>query len=954
MFLELLDLCRFVSELVYLPNELRYRCVIVGEMTTDEGQCTYIATKDDSSNWYGDSPTDWQLTQDTWTCPHDAISEHDSGYCVFHMDPANIPDNINETEEFVAAINEDTGSDTERNTEFVGATFGRIELNQSKIDPAHSIVLDHATFSQGLVLRDSSIGQPVSARKCHFVSVPSAENESDMFEMDGENGVIIAGEFNGSVNRPDSKLRHTANFEGSDFTGDGSVRITSEFTGDGLVNFENITVHVKGGISIGSEFSGGTVSFDGAVFDCGGQVVFTGGTFDGIGDVSFQETIFKPGELSEVIFSSTSFSCEGDVSFRESEFHGRAYFTNLHWAAPFPYVSFNSHGDVNFIDAKFYAGVDFTGANFRNSGRVKFHRTKVTGTAIFKDMTFSSDVESVGFLGASFDSANKHSTDSPTVDFSATVFDCEGIVLFYGTRFGDSVSFKNAEFLGSGDVEFGHRVRETHQKQYIPLEFDGETSFTNAKFQNEGDVVFSGANFIQEVKFRDVLFNSAGRVLFSPSSGKQSVATEIHNSISFTEAEFQNEVRFDDIAIDPEAIVSFSDAVLHQRCHFGTSDGISTLHGNFDFSGSTFHKPPNFSGEQSLNETKIQSEITDKSEEFRTQFNASFDCSEATFIDGVDLSRTNFSVKTSFEGADLSGADFSNSDLSSELSEEDRSEVIEFDGANLSDVNFSNANLSGSSLARSRLNRAEFLGTNLIGSDLYGALLGGVRINHRTSFWPSKISRRQILQDKSSELADGRWRRIKTLFRNGRRPYCVHDPRYPYCNRHANNDGTTPESELEMAAEMYGSLEQAAADNSLPTLASESFLGRKDVQRYQYWRRNSSEGRQWLMTIRSIVPNLLARYGESPWRVLLTGGLIILTCGLFYWRFDLIERATESGKPITFLEGVYFSALTFTTLGYGDYNPVSLSGQFLAVGETSLGVILLAILVFVFGRRATR
>ncbi|PSQ12357.1 hypothetical protein BRC93_02370 [Halobacteriales archaeon QS_5_70_15] len=38
---------------------------------------------------------------------------------------------------------------------------------------------------------------------------------------------------------------------------------------------------------------------------------------------------------------------------------------------------------------------------------------------------------------------------------------------------------------------------------------------------------------------------------------------------------------------------------------------------------------------------------------------------------------------------------------------------------------------------------------------------------------------------------------------------------------------------------------------------------------------------------------------------------------------------------------------------YGDFSPIEPAGRLLAVAETSAGVVLLAILMFVFGRRAT-
>jgi hypothetical protein len=72
-----------------------------------------------------------------------------------------------------------------------------------------------------------------------------------------------------------------------------------------------------------------------------------------------------------------------------------------------------------------------------------------------------------------------------------------------------------------------------------------------------------------------------------------------------------------------------------------------------------------------------------------------------------------------------------------------------------------------------------------------------------------------------------------------------------------------------------------------------------------------------------------------------------------YHSFGLVERANY-GDEATLFEGLYFSGLSFTTLGYSDFNPVNQWGQVLAILETSVGVVRLAILVFVFGPRATR
>ena len=52
-----------------------------------------------------------------------------------------------------------------------------------------------------------------------------------------------------------------------------------------------------------------------------------------------------------------------------------------------------------------------------------------------------------------------------------------------------------------------------------------------------------------------------------------------------------------------------------------------------------------------------------------------------------------------------------------------------------------------------------------------------------------------------------------------------------------------------------------------------------------------------------------------------------------------------------FLECLYFSVVTFTTLGYGDIHPVSDIGRIIVITEVSIGYIMLGLLVAIFSRR---
>lgn len=109
------------------------------------------------------------------------------------------------------------------------------------------------------------------------------------------------------------------------------------------------------------------------------------------------------------------------------------------------------------------------------------------------------------------------------------------------------------------------------------------------------------------------------------------------------------------------------------------------------------------------------------------------------------------------------------------------------------------------------------------------------------------------------------------------------------------------------------------------------------------------------------------RYGEQFWRIigwsiaiLLGFATLYLFCGLVRPEApDGIAGAALSvsqlpGDPSVLWESLYYSTLTFTALGFGDFRPIVAVGQMFTVIETSFGALLLVLLVFVLGRRAAR
>lgn len=167
------------------------------------------------------------------------------------------------------------------------------------------------------------------------------------------------------------------------------------------------------------------------------------------------------------------------------------------------------------------------------------------------------------------------------------------------------------------------------------------------------------------------------------------------------------------------------------------------------------------------------------------------------------------------------------------------------------------------------------------------------------------------------------------------------------------------------AARTYHTLEKVGRENSLPNLQTTGFVGRQEMHRYRYAElaATSSKGSlgYWGKWFRASIARLTLLYGESPWRVIGVAMWVILTSALLYplggFRGSpngpVFAAETIPEYILILPDSLYFSTLTFTTLGFGDFQPHEW-GRWLATTETALGATLVALLVFVLGRRAAR
>jgi hypothetical protein len=86
-------------------------------------------------------------------------------------------------------------------------------------------------------------------------------------------------------------------------------------------------------------------------------------------------------------------------------------------------------------------------------------------------------------------------------------------------------------------------------------------------------------------------------------------------------------------------------------------------------------------------------------------------------------------------------------------------------------------------------------------------------------------------------------------------------------------------------------------------------------------------------------------YGRSFSRYLLWVSAFIFAYAGIYWLLN------DTSTPRTFLDYLYFSVVTFTTVGYGDIVPVGLLSKLIVISEIILGYLMGGLLVAILAKR---
>lgn len=318
------------------------------------------------------------------------------------------------------------------------------------------------------------------------------------------------------------------------------------------------------------------------------------------------------------------------------------------------------------------------------------------------------------------------------------------------------------------------------------------------------------------------------------------------------------------------------------------------------------------------------------------------------YLSEATLSRANLSGAI-LRRAYLSEATLWNADLSdATLREVDLSEAnlhhADLPNATLTDADLSKANIRDATfwyatLEDTVLTTADCRGTDFRSARLYQAIFRDTRINSTTQFVNQgdgffgkctyELSPDEILADDEDEF-----------------DYECH----PY----------------EAAAWTYRRLQSLHEENALSEHTRDFHIRKEEVQRKNHHRVENYP--TWTVATLS---KYLTNYGESFKHLFLTWGATILIFGVLYpfaggftadstnKHYSLHITLTPSlgdvlGSLRVLAHSLYFSIITFTTIGYGDLYPTGALSKALVGAESLAGGILIALFVFVLGRRVAR
>ncbi len=511
----------------------------------------------------------------------------------------------------------------------------------------------------------------------------------------------------------------------------------------------------------------------------------------------------------------------------------------------------------------------------------------------FREYCFpeTADLTSTRFEGnADFEKATFQDAD-----FSEVIF--QGNANFNKTTFQGNANFNKTTFQKEAYFRGA-----TFQKYagFFGIAFQQKAYFTGAVFRSayfrgatfRGNANFSKTTFQGNANFIDAIFQGNAnfeKATFQEDADFRGITLE---NISFSEAIFQC-ANFSKTTFPKEA--RFGETIFQKDVHFRDT----TFQEDADFGGAVFQDAnfidAIFQGNANFNKTTFQKEAYFRGATFQY----------ANFIDAIFQGNANFNKTTFQKEADFRGAAFQDVDFERATIED----TLEFAPKQIEELDLKNA----------RFYFRANIATNLAKAKFHRAYLENVVFIDCS--WPEKIYEEVHMKDEGLTFKE-----LETIYRN-----------------------------LKQNMQRYGDYSRAG-----DFYFRETEMRRKGTE--------TKRNRLWLELYR-----FLAGYGEKPFWVIRNSLLVIFLGAVLFFFSGVARVGAEIPQEVhpyiidhsldslnfsitTFKDFgycLYYSVVTFTTLGYGDIHPLGHSHIFASV-EALTGAFFMALFVVVFARKMMR
>ena len=274
-----------------------------------------------------------------------------------------------------------------------------------------------------------------------------------------------------------------------------------------------------------------------------------------------------------------------------------------------------------------------------------------------------------------------------------------------------------------------------------------------------------------------------------------------------------------------------------------------------------------------------------------------------------------------FIDTDCAGADFSFCDLSG----------ANFSGANMKNCNLSHAVLKSAYLDNADLSLAQLFSCDLTASRLWHADLNGANLSE------ANLSYADLFNANLSSV------KFWNVNITGAKLLSMHN--FLYKKGMLFYSHAIDESGPLSAADGYRNLKQYFISTGRYDDASWASFKEKQMHRRQLLKEKN------IAYVPSLIMALTCGYGERPGRIILFSVATVFTYAVLYYSTNAIAPAALL-RPVAFWDCLYFSIVSFTTVGFGDITVILTPFyEMLAASEAFLGVFVMGLFVYTLTRK---